>query len=200
MLLTALEWSAFGGSMLCSILYGNGGRSGPAIGILVAILFIAFGLIAGIYAAAVSNVFFFAIHSRNLRKTHMEDVKTIQRQTRKEVKRLVDLCHGAAKKAGWWTNPETKEPLAADVPLKLCLIHSEISEALEADRKQLFDDKLPHRIGLEVELADACIRIFDLAGALNMDLGGAIAEKMEYNATRQDHKLENRAGPGGKRY
>lgn len=66
----------------------------------------------------------------------------------------------------------------------LALIHSEISEALEADRKDLMDDKLTHRTGLEVELADATIRIFDMAGGLNLDLGGAILEKLEYNKSR----------------
>jgi NTP pyrophosphatase (non-canonical NTP hydrolase) len=83
---------------------------------------------------------------------------------------------------------------------KLCLIHSEISEAMEGDRKNLMDDKLPHRQMREVELADAVIRIFDLAGAYGMDLGGAIAEKMAYNAQRPDHKIENRMADGGKAY
>ena len=66
----------------------------------------------------------------------------------------------------------------------LALIHSEISEALEADRKDLMDDKLPNRLGLEVELADAFIRICDMAGGLSMDLGGAVEEKLAYNTTR----------------
>jgi NTP pyrophosphatase (non-canonical NTP hydrolase) len=52
----------------------------------------------------------------------------------------------------------------------------------------------------EVELADAVIRIFDLAGAYDMDLGGAIAEKMAFNAERADHKIENRNADGGKAY
>ena len=67
----------------------------------------------------------------------------------------------------------------------LALIHSEISEALEADRKDLMDDKLPYRKGLEVELADAFIRICDMAGGLSMDLGGAVEEKLAYNTTRE---------------
>lgn len=112
------------------------------------------------------------------------------------------ICHNAAKDAGWWTNkdgtPVQSNPLAFSS--KLCLIHSEISEAMEGDRKGLKDDKLPHRDMREVELADAVIRIFDLAGAYNMDLGGAIAEKMEYNQSRADHKPENRAAAGGKVY
>jgi hypothetical protein len=49
-------------------------------------------------------------------------------------------------------------------------------------------------------LADAVIRIFDMAGAYQMDLAGAIAEKMAYNQSRADHKIENRAQSGGKSY
>lgn len=66
----------------------------------------------------------------------------------------------------------------------IALIHSELSEALEADRKDLMDDHLPTRYGLEVELADAMIRILDLAGYIGMDIGGALVEKLEYNKSR----------------
>jgi hypothetical protein len=52
----------------------------------------------------------------------------------------------------------------------------------------------------EVELADAAIRIFDLAGAMNFDIGGAIAEKLAFNASRADHKPEARKAQGGKAY
>ena len=86
------------------------------------------------------------------------------------------------------------------VPEKLALIHSEISEALEGHRKDLMDDKLPHRKMIEVELADAVIRIADLAGALGLYLEGAMIEKMAYNAQRADHKPENRGKEGGKAY
>ena len=114
------------------------------------------------------------------------------------------ICHGLAKEAGWWTDLKTGEPIDPDTPhlfaAKLALIHSEISEAMEGDRKKLKDDKLPHRTMREVELADALIRIFDLAGACRMDLGGAIAEKLIFNASRPDHKPENRAKEGGKAY
>jgi NTP pyrophosphatase (non-canonical NTP hydrolase) len=112
-------------------------------------------------------------------------------------------CHQAAKSAGWWIDPKTGASITENpycFSSKLCLVHSEISEAMEGDRKDLMDDKLPHRKMREVELADAVIRIFDMAGAYQMDLAGAIAEKMFYNQSRADHKIENRAQSGGKSY
>ena len=75
-----------------------------------------------------------------------------------------------------------------------------LETAMEGDRKGLKDDKLPHLDMREVELADAVIRIFDLAGAYGMRLGDAIAQKMAYNAQRADHKPEARAAAGGKAY
>jgi len=115
---------------------------------------------------------------------------------------LVKVCHGAARDAGWWNNddPNTSQANPLHFSNKLCLIHSEISEAMEGDRKKLKDDKLPHRDMREVELADAVIRIFDLAGGYGMDLAGAIVEKLAFNAQRADHKPENRAAAGGKAY
>jgi hypothetical protein len=116
---------------------------------------------------------------------------------------LQQECHQAAKAAGWWIDAKTGASITENpycFSNKLCLVHSEISEAMEGDRKDLMDDKLPHRKMREVELADAVIRIFDLAGAYQMDLAGAIAEKMAYNQSRADHKIENRAQSGGKSY
>ena len=112
---------------------------------------------------------------------------------------LTSACHSASIQGGWWHDINTGEPITPNVPEKLCLIHSEISEALEGYRKDLMDDHLRLRKMTEVELADAVIRIFDLAGKLGYDLGGAIAEKITYNLSRADHKPENRRKAGGKK-
>jgi len=115
-----------------------------------------------------------------------------------QVNLLVNLCHYAATKAGWWDGVDITAPYT--ISNKLCLIHSEISEAMEGDRADLIDDHLPHRKMFEVELADAVIRILDLAGACGLDIGGAIVEKLTYNKARADHKPKNRSKAGGKKY
>lgn len=84
-----------------------------------------------------------------------------------------NLCNEAfkiAKSKGWHDEPRETGTL-------LALIHSEVSEALEADRK---GDKE----NFAEELADVCIRIFDLCGLKEIDLEKAILEKMERNKTR----------------
>lgn len=66
----------------------------------------------------------------------------------------------------------------------IALAHSELSEALEAHRKNLSDDHLPDRSGLEVELADTIIRIMDMGAGLELDIAGALVDKLEVNAKR----------------
>ena len=128
-----------------------------------------------------------------------------------ELKKLQENIHQGNVDAGWWTDLDTLQSLAEEcrirtrfgkalVAEKLALIHSELSEAMEGARKNLMDDKLPHRKMIEVELADALIRILDLAGALQLDLAGAIQEKLAFNKTREDHQIENRMKENGKAY
>ena len=134
------------------------------------------------------------------------DAPTIRQAT----KDLQHFCHGQAHHNGWWTDMGTGQDLRSkgypklsptrNVGELLCLVHSEISEAMEGHRKLMMDDHLPTRTMLEVELADAVIRILDLAGGLGLDIGGAIAEKLQYNGTRADHQIKNRRAIGGKKF
>ena len=115
----------------------------------------------------------------------------------KHVDELKHFCHGLSSDAGWWDEVDKEDPYV--IATKLCLVHSEVSEALESVRKDTMDDHLPNRKGVEVELADALIRIFDLAGAMELDIGGALVDKLKYNQNRADHKRENRESKGGKK-
>lgn len=114
-------------------------------------------------------------------------------------------CHSANRK--WWIDLATNTyPVRSEQDevitkmAKIGLMHSELSEALEGERKNLMDDHLPHRKMAEVELTDALIRIFDYAGRYGYDLEGAYQDKMAYNAQRADHKLENRQAENGKKF
>ena len=119
-------------------------------------------------------------------------------------------AHYAAATSGWWKDTETgqdvrswpKKHLDLWISAKLMLIVTEVAEAMEGHRKGVMDDKLPHLPMFMVELADAVIRIGDLAGGLQaqsgVTLGQCITEKMAYNAQRADHKIENRLAAGGK--
>ena len=110
-------------------------------------------------------------------------------------KALTNICHNIAKECGWW-----EETTEKDIPRLLMLCVSELAEAMEGDRKDLIDDHLPHRKMIEVELADCLIRIFDMAGGLKLNVAEAMAEKLEYNTKREDHKKENREKLNGKKY
>lgn len=95
---------------------------------------------------------------------------------REYVALLVAQCYGAALAAGWHTDLKTGEPKPLAIGTKLMLIVSELAEGMEGHRKNLSDDKLPHRPMIEVELADAVIRIGDTAGIAELDLSHAFVD------------------------
>jgi len=121
----------------------------------------------------------------------------IFKATKQTLNDYAALCHGVAKERGWWSNLDGT-PKERNKGELLLLIISEIVEAGEGLRKDLNDDKLPHRKMVEVELADTLIRLFDFAGGYGLDLEGAFREKLEYNRNREDHDPVNRAKAGGK--
>lgn len=92
----------------------------------------------------------------------------------KDHKSINEYCTEAFETAtskGW--HDEERE-----IGTMLALIHSEVSEALEACRKSNEDNFIE-------ELADVCIRVFDLCGKLQIDLEGAIEAKMLRNKKRE---------------
>lgn len=82
-----------------------------------------------------------------------------------------------AKTKGWWDEPREDGTL-------ICLMHSELSEGLEALRKDLKSDHIPEFSGIEEELADVIIRIMDFAAARRLRVAEAIVAKIHFNATR----------------
>jgi NTP pyrophosphatase (non-canonical NTP hydrolase) len=77
---------------------------------------------------------------------------------------------------GFWSSKNTGE--------KIALMHSELSEALEADREKLKSVKIPEFTGVEEELADCIIRILDYSGHHKLRLGEAFAAKLAFNLGR----------------
>lgn len=101
--------------------------------------------------------------------------------------------------ARWWFTEDGQKLVRNHGELFMLMV-SEIAEAMEAERKDAMDDHLPHMSGVDVELADCLIRIFDYCAAHGIDIEDAYQQKRTYNATRFDHTYEARALPGGKKF
>lgn len=113
-----------------------------------------------------------------------------------DIKEISKQIHDNARAKGFWDNERNMGEM-------LMLIVSEVAEAMEADRKSLFFEgdiravknteshsdfqvEFQHHVKgtFEDELADICIRVFDLAHSRGIDLEAHIRTKMRYNATR----------------
>lgn len=126
-----------------------------------------------------------------------------------DIRATQTLVHNTAQAKGWWDTADD-----CNVPTKLALVHSEISEALEDFRvgkldlyyqyrgedgklkratpqemeefagQEEFDPSEYKPCGFGIELADAMIRIFDLAEWTDNNLDTLISIKAQYNQTR----------------
>jgi len=81
-----------------------------------------------------------------------------------------------------WEDADTCEPIEPNVSELLMSVIADITAAVDADHIGRQDKDLPWHDGLTVSLADAVIRIFDIAGGLDLDLGGALIEKLVHNS------------------
>lgn len=97
---------------------------------------------------------------------------------------LKQMAHANAVKKGFVCDNDGEQ---------IALMHSELSEGLEAIRKDLMSDHIPEFKGIEEELADTIIRICHYAAAKRLRTAEAILAKMEFNATRP-------AKHGGKKF
>jgi len=95
-----------------------------------------------------------------------------------EFDKVARMVNDIAREKGWWDKERNDGEAIA-------LMHSELSEALEAMRKDLMSEKIQGYTGVEEELADVIIRIMDFAVGRNLDVSRAIIEKIEFNKGRE---------------
>lgn len=98
------------------------------------------------------------------------------------INELAKMAHRNARDKGFWPTLYQQ----ANILEKLCLVHSEISEACEAVRNRIPNHIVVHGKpeGIGPELADAILRILDIAEFLDLDMERIIEEKHAYNLTR----------------
>jgi NTP pyrophosphatase (non-canonical NTP hydrolase) len=90
-----------------------------------------------------------------------------------EISKLQKEVHELAQEKGWWDDEREPGTLIA-------LMHSELSEGLEALREGNWYDK----DGVAEEMADTVIRIMDFCENYDIDLEEEVIKKHNYNKGR----------------